>query len=176
MISSLSRCCARAAMSPWTTRAPLCLLALVALAITPPVHAQDTAGNVFHDGESLPWGELNNGVRMLPLYGEPATAGEVFAFRLEVHPGFDLGPHTHPVTEHMTVLSGRFFVGLGETMDKEAAKAYGPGSYIAIAADEPAYMWVEEVTVVQVHGVGPFSTEFVEPSARPRPAPTRDRN
>ena len=176
MISSLSRCCARAAMSPWATRAPLCLLALMALAITPPVHSQDTAGNVFHNGESLPWGELNNGVRMLPLYGDPGTAGEVFAFRLEVHPGFDLGPHTHPVTEHMTVLSGRFFVGLGETMDKAAAKAYGPGSYIAIAAHEPAYMWVEEVTVVQVHGVGPFSTEFVGPPAHPRPAPTRDRN
>ena len=176
MISSLSRCRARAAMSPWATRAPHCLLALMALAITPPVHAQDTAGNVFHNGESLPWGELNNGVRMLPLYGDPGTAGEVFAFRLEVHPGFDLGPHTHPVTEHMTVLSGRFFVGLGETMDKEAAKAYSPGSYIAIAADEPAYMWVEEVTVVQVHGVGPFATQFVEPPAHPRPAPTRNRN
>ncbi len=143
---------------------PLVLLAFA----TTPAHAQDTAGNVFHDGESLPWGELNNGVRMLPLYGDPSADGELFAFRLEVHPGFNMGPHTHPVTEHMTVLSGRFFVGLGETMDKAATKAYGPGSYIAIAADEPAYMWVEEVTVVQVHGVGPFSTEFVEPPDGPR--------
>ena len=175
MISSLSRCCARAAMSPWATRAPLCLLAVLGLAITPPVHAQDT-GQGLAVVEDVARGELNNGVRMLPLYGEPATAGEVFAFRLEVHPGFDLAPHTHPVTEHMTVLSGRFFVGLGETMDKEAAKAYSPGSYIAIAAHEPAYMWVEEVTVVQVHGVGPFSTEFVGPPAHPRPAPTRNRN
>lgn len=151
---------------------PLVLLALV----TTPAHAQDTAGSVFHDGESLPWGELVNGVRMLPLYGDPGTAGELFAFRLEVHPGFNMGPHTHPVTEHLTVLSGRFFVGLGKTMDKAAARAYGPGSYIAIAADEPAYMWVEEVTVVQVQGVGPFSTQFVEPpprAPRARPAPAR---
>ena len=170
MISSLIRCCAR------TTRAQLCLLALFSVCITTPAHAQDTAGNVFHDGESLPWGELSNGVRMLPLYGDPSADGELFAFRLEVHPGFNMGPHTHPVTEHMTVLSGRFFVGLGETMDKEAARAYGPGSYIAIAADEPAYMWVEEVTVVQVHGVGPFSTEFVEPPDSPRPAPARAGN
>ena len=70
---------------------------------------------------------------------------------------------SHPVTEHMTVLSGRFFVGMGETMDKDAATAYGPGSYIAVAAGLPAYMWAEEVTVIQVHGVGPFSTQFVEP-------------
>ena len=122
MISSLIRCCAR------TTRAQLCLLALFSVCITTPAHAQDTASTVFHDGESLPWGELNNGMRMLPLYGDPSADGELFAFRLEVHPGFNMGPHTHPVTEHMTVLSGRFFVGLGKTMDKAAARAYGPGA------------------------------------------------
>ena len=157
-----------------TSRVTLLLAAILALA-TPPTHAQDTVGNVFHDGESLPWSELNNGVRMLSLYGDPAVAGEQFAFRLEVHPGFAMGPHTHPVTEHMTVLSGRFFVGLGETMDRSAAKGYGPGSYIAIAADAPVYMWAEEVTVVQVHGVGPFTTEFVEPpqARRSNPAGTR---
>lgn len=128
-----------------------------------PARAQDADGNVFHDGESLPWGEPSNGTRFLPLYGDYSVDGGVFAFRLEVQPGFEIRPHTHPVTEHMTVLSGRFFVGMGETMDKDAATAYGPGSYIAIAAGLPAYMWAEEVTVIQVHGVGPFSTEFVEP-------------
>ncbi|MYI45225.1 MAG: hypothetical protein F4123_02315, partial [Gemmatimonadetes bacterium] len=48
-----------------TAAIPLVLLVLA----TSPTNAQDTAGNVFHDGASLPWGELNNGVRMLPLYG-----------------------------------------------------------------------------------------------------------
>ena len=139
------------------------LLVLAALVTASPAHAQDADGNVFHDGDSLPWGEPNDGVRFLPLYGDMSADGEVFAFRLEVQPGFELGPHTHPVTEHMTVLSGRFFVGMGETMDKETGTAYGPGSYIAIAANVAAYMWVEEETVVQVHGVGPFSTQPVTP-------------
>lgn len=158
-----------------STRVTFLLPAILALA-TAPIHAQDTAGNVIHDGASLPWSELNNGVRMLSLYGDPAVAGEQFVFRLEVHPGFAMGPHTHPVTEHMTVLSGRFFVGLGETMDRSAAKGYGPGSYIAVAADAPAYMWVEEVTVVQVHGVGPFTTEFVEPGPHLIPTSHGTRN
>ena len=145
---------------PVTTSTLLLLIALVGAA---PVQAQDADGNVFHDGDALPWGDPNDGVRFLPLYGDYSADGEVFAFRLEVQPGFELGPHTHPVTEHMTVLSGRFFVGMGETMDKEAGTAYGPGSYIAIAANVPAYMWAEEETVVQVHGVGPFSTQPVTP-------------
>lgn len=150
-------------------RAPAHIHGAVAAAIllftlmAPPARAQDADGNVFHDGESLPWGEPSNGTRFLPLYGNYSTGGEVFAFRLEVQPGFEIRPHTHPVTEHMTVLSGTFYVGMGETMDKGAATPYGPGSYIAIAAGLPAYMWADEVTVIQVHGVGPFSTDFVEP-------------
>ena len=151
------------------SRSAACIPGAVAAAIllfgltASPVRAQDADGNVFHDGESLPWGEPSNGTRFLPLYGNYGIGGEVFAFRLEVQPGFEIRPHTHPVTEHMTVLSGTFYVGMGETMDKEAATAYGPGSYIAVAAGVPAYMWADEVTVIQVHGVGPFSTDFVEP-------------
>ncbi|MXV94621.1 MAG: hypothetical protein F4Y07_11505 [Gemmatimonadetes bacterium] len=119
--------------------------------------------NVFHPGDALPWGEPNNGMRYLALYGQSSAGGAPFVFRLEVQPGFELAPHTHPITEHMTVLSGNFFVGIGETFDREAATAYGPGSYLAIAAGVPAYMWVEEETVVQVHGVGPLTTDFITP-------------
>lgn len=124
----------------------------------------DAQGNVFHDGAALPWGEPSDGVRFLPLYGtDYSVAGQPFAFRLHVQPGFELRPHTHPVTEHLTILSGTLFVGLGKTMDREAATPYGPGSYMAIGANVAAFMWAEEATVVQVHGMGPFSTEFVEP-------------
>lgn len=119
--------------------------------------------NIFHQGDPLPWGEPNNGMQYLALYGDSSAEGEPFVFRLKVQNGFELGPHTHPITEHMTVLSGNFFVGIGETLDREAATAYGPGSYLAIAAGVPAYMWVEEETVVQVHGVGPLATGFITP-------------
>lgn len=139
------------------------VLALSALLPPPAAHAQDTGGNVFHHGDALPWGDSSDGVRFVALYGDMSTDGEAFVFRLEVQPGFELRPHTHPIKEHLTVLSGRFYVGLGDTMDKEDAVAYEPGSYIAIAAGVPAYMWAEEETVVQVHGVGPLTTEFITP-------------
>ncbi len=119
--------------------------------------------SVFHLGGALPWGEPSGGTRVLPLYGSATAQGRAFAFRLEVQPGFEMGPHTHPITEHLTVLSGEFWVGIGETMDRDAATAYGPGSYLAIAAGVPAYMWADEETVVQVHGVGPLTTDFIAP-------------
>lgn len=87
----------------------------------------DAHGNVFHDGASLPWGAPDDGLRFLPLYGSDySVAGQPFAFRLHVQPGFEIAPHTHPVVEHVTILSGTLHVGLGETMDREAATAYGP--------------------------------------------------
>ena len=157
----------------------LALACLTACAETPPAEetAADDAGgqdaatvveptaeaNIFHPGDALPWGEPDNGMQYLALYGSSSAEGRAFVFRLKVQPGFELGPHTHPITEHMTVLSGNFFVGIGETWDREAATAYGPGSYLAIAAGVPAYMWVEEETVVQVHGTGPLATEFIPP-------------
>lgn len=168
------------------TRLPACVAAtLLALLVGAPASAQDAEGgarspadpdprgNVFHDGSALPWGEPSDGVRFLPLYGtDYSAAGRPFAFRLHVQPGFELGPHTHPVTEHITILSGTLFVGLGEAMDREAATPYGPGSYLAIGADVPAFMWSEEATIVQVHGVGPFATQFVEsPGERDAPEP-----
>lgn len=139
------------------------ILALSFPGIAQPAHSQETPESVIHRGDAIPWGEPSNGVRYVALYGEMNTEGESFVFRLEVQPGFELRPHTHPVTEHLTVLSGRFYVGLGETMDREDATAYGPGSYLAIAAGVPAYMWAEEETVIQVHGVGPMTTEFITP-------------
>lgn len=128
-----------------------------------PERERDPTGAVFHRGDSLDWEDYGDGMRIVSLYGEPSEPGESFAFRLQVGDGFEMPPHTHPVDEHMTVLSGRFFVGLGETMDRAAAVEYGPGSYLVVAAGIPAFMWAEGETVVQVHGVGPFATEFVDP-------------
>lgn len=122
--------------------------------------AQDTAGNVFHDGSTLAW-EGDGLMRFVALYGDPYTPGP-FAFRIETRAGFEMAPHTHPVVEHLTVLSGTLHLGIGEVADREKGTAYGPGSYIAIGAGVAAYFWSEETTVLQVHGIGPFTTEYVE--------------
>ena len=139
-------------------------IALSVLLPVPDAHAQDAADNVIHPGDAIPWGESSDGVRFVALFGDMNDEG-AFVFRLEVQPGFELRPHTHPILEHITVLSGRLFVGVGETMDRGDAPGYGPGSYLAIAAGVPAYMWAEEETVLQIHGVGPMTTQFVAPGA-----------
>lgn len=127
-------------------------------------HADSGAGsgNVLLDAAAIPYKEIAPGVRQAILYGSPAAEGQPFTFRLHIAESFEMGPHTHPVPEHMTVLSGRFFVGIGEVVDRSKAVEYGPGSYVVVDAGVPAYMWAEGETVVQVHGVGPLRTEMIE--------------
>ncbi len=122
----------------------------------------DSSSNVLLEGSALPWVDAGDGVRIAQLYGDSQEPGQPFAFRLMVPDGFEMGPHTHPVAEHMTVISGKFFVGIGRTLDRDAAKEFGPGSYVVIAADVPAYMWAVGETVVQVHGIGPLQTTAIQ--------------
>ncbi|NNL29548.1 MAG: cupin domain-containing protein [Gemmatimonadetes bacterium] len=150
-------------------RAIPCLFAIAAFSLLGArgLAAQDGESNVFHEAETLPWVDLGDGIRRATLYGDAQGEGP-FAFRLSVPDGFAMAPHTHPVVEHMTVLAGRFFVGLGEAEDRNAATGYGPGSYIAVGAGVPAYMWAEGPTIVQVHGTGPMTTTYLEPGGPER--------
>ena len=122
----------------------------------------DSSSNVLLEGSALPWVDAGDGIKRAQLYGNAQEPGQPFAFRLMVPDGFEMGPHTHPIAEHMTVISGKFFVGIGRTLDRHAAKEFGPGSYVVIGADVPAYMWAVGETVVQIHGIGPLQTIWIQ--------------
>lgn len=126
------------------------------------------SGNVLLSATAIPYEEIAPGIERAVLYGNPEAEGEPFTFRLRITGSFEMEPHLHPVPEHMTVLSGRFFVGVGEVLDRTKAVEYGPGAYVVIDAGVPAYMWTEGATVVQVHGVGPLRTVPVAPRDPPR--------
>jgi quercetin dioxygenase-like cupin family protein len=53
---------------------------------------------------------------MAVLQGNPGGTG-LFTVRLRFPNGYRLAPHTHPTDENVTVISGTFLVGMGETAD-----------------------------------------------------------
>ena len=75
--------------------------------------------------------------------------------------GTKVPPHWHPIDEHLTVVSGTFHMGIGDTFDESAAKAMTVGSYGMMPKDVRHFAWAKGETVVQVHGIGPFKTFFV---------------
>jgi quercetin dioxygenase-like cupin family protein len=77
-------------------------------------------------------------------------------------------PHFHPTDEHVTVLSGRFLVGMGDTLSRRGAMALGPSGFITAPAQAHHFAIAAQRTIVQVNGEGPFAITYVNPADDPR--------
>src|SRR3989304_6384527 len=93
---------------------------------------------------------------------------EPFAFRLKLPANYTIAPHTHPAIEHVTVVSGTFYMGAGDQLDREKAVALSPGSFAAFQPGHSMFAWTEKETVIQVHGVGPWGIAYINPVDDPR--------
>jgi quercetin dioxygenase-like cupin family protein len=90
------------------------------------------------------------------LYGDPEAVGEPFVMRIRELPGGIIPPHKHPVDEHITVLQGTLYFGVGEKFDRAAMKELKAGGYAFIPKGSTMFGYTPEAAIVQVHGVGPF--------------------
>ena len=134
--------------------------------------AQNAAGEM---GISIPaevkWKDgpasLPAGAKFAVLEGDPTKEG-FFTMRLWLPDGFKIAPHWHPKVEHITVISGTFNLGMGEKFDQSATRAMPAGTFGYWAADMRHFVWVKGDTVVQLHGIGPWMINYVNPSDDPR--------
>jgi len=118
---------------------------------------------VWKDGPpSLP-----KGAQIAVLEGDPSKEGP-FMFRVKVPDGYRVPPHTHPKTERITVSSGTFNIGMGEKFDKKATKAMPAGTYGYWESGMKHFVWIKGETVIQFHGMGPWSIQYVNSEDDPR--------
>ena len=68
-------------------------------------------------------------VRLAVLVGHPSEPGP-YLIRVRVPGGTKLMPHKHPEDRIYTVMSGIFYIGLGDKFDADKVNAYPPGSVI----------------------------------------------
>lgn len=106
------------------------------------------------------------GAKLAVISGDP-TKPEMFTIRLQLPNGYRIAPHWHPTDEHVTVLSGTFAAAMGKTWDDKALTNLAAGSYAVMAATMPHYATTRGATVVQVHGMGPFVLNYVNPEDDP---------
>jgi quercetin dioxygenase-like cupin family protein len=104
------------------------------------------------------------------LYGDPAKEGP-FVLRLRFPANYQIPPHRHPGAEILTVVSGTFMLGSGETADKAKAQAMPSGGFTAMPPNMAHYAHTDEVTVVQINSMGPWSINYVNPNDDPRRQP-----
>lgn len=101
------------------------------------------------------------GWQMAAIVGNPSTPGAYYAYLLKAPDGGQAPPHFHQMTENVTVISGTILVGLGDTLDTASMKPLGPGNVVSIPAGVHHYAMAKGETVIEVSGIGPDTTTFV---------------
>lgn len=158
----------------WTMKTAL-MLGLAALCAAPALAAEATmpADHGFFAPADIKWGDgppsIPAGAKMAVLKGDPTKEG-IFVIRLKAPAGYKIMPHWHPAFENITVISGEASLGMGDTFDKTKGHKLAAGGFGFMAPQTHHYFWVDQETVIQLHGFGPWQLYYLNPADDPRTA------
>jgi quercetin dioxygenase-like cupin family protein len=108
------------------------------------------------------------GARLAVLVGHPTEPGP-YVIRVKVPGGVRLMPHKHPEDRIYTVISGIFYIGLGDRFNAAKMRAYAPGSVIVLPGNTSHFHWARSGEyVTQVCAIGPLGLEYLDPDDDPR--------
>ena len=106
--------------------------------------------------------------RLAIVVGQPLEEGP-YTIRVKVPGGVKLMPHKHPEDRVYTVISGVFYIGLGDTFDQNKLQAYPPGSMIILPGNTSHFHWARSGEyVTQVTAIGPLGLEYINSNDDPR--------
>lgn len=120
--------------------------------------------------DELKWTDVSTlpaGAKVAVIEG-PLNEAVPFTIRLKFPANYQIPAHSHPAIEHVTVISGTFNMGTGEKLDQSKTKALPVGSVAIMQPKTTHFSWTKEETIIQVHGVGPWAVNFVNPADDPR--------
>ena len=143
------------------------LILTCAVAATAHAQAEDTVSTMgMTAATAITWSPLDvkgfaPGAKMAVIHGDPANSD--YTIRLQFPDGYQFPVHWHPKAEHLTVLSGTFLLAPGGVADVSAEKEYKPGDFLYLPARNPHYGGAKGVTIVQLHGMGPFAINLGTP-------------
>jgi quercetin dioxygenase-like cupin family protein len=115
-----------------------------------------------------PFAPFPPSARLAVVVGRPSEPGP-YVVRVKVPAGVKLMPHRHQEDRVYTVISGVFYIGLGDEFDEEKLQAYPPGSVVVLPGETSHFHWAKSGEyVTQVQAIGPISLEYVDPRDDPR--------
>ena len=106
--------------------------------------------------------------RLAVVVGNPSEPGP-YTTRVKVPRDLKLVPHRHPEDRIYTVISGFFYIGLGDEFDADKLEAYPPGAVIVLPGNTSHFHWAKSGEYVsQITAIGPLGMEYVNPTDDPR--------
>jgi quercetin dioxygenase-like cupin family protein len=110
---------------------------------------------------------LQPGAQLAVLEGDPMGSSGDFTVRLKMPDGYRIAPHWHPQRENVTVISGNFKVGMGDSFDVSKMSAFPAGSFAYMEPGMHHYGMAAGETVVQINGAAPLQIKYVNPGDDP---------
>ncbi|MGH7457430.1 MAG: cupin domain-containing protein [bacterium] len=152
-------------------------LSLIASFLLLAQEAQKEAGQVNHAAhvmvlpDDLKWNDgppsLPAGAKFAVMESDPKSLG-LFTMRLKLPADYKIPAHWHPADEHVTVIAGTFNMGMGDKLDLTKGKELPVGSFVVMPAKTHHFAWTKGETIIQLHGVGPWGINYVNPADDPR--------
>jgi quercetin dioxygenase-like cupin family protein len=115
-----------------------------------------------------PFAAFPPSVRLAVIVGQPLQPGP-YTIRVKAPHGVKLMPHKHPEDRVYTVISGVFYIGLGDEFDASKLEAYPPGAVVILPGNTSHFHWAKSSEyITQVTGIGPLGLEYVDAKNDPR--------
>jgi quercetin dioxygenase-like cupin family protein len=120
------------------------------------------------DIDFQPFASFPPPARLAVVVGHPSEPGP-YTIRVKAPAGVKLMPHRHHEDRVYTVISGVFYIGLGEDFDPDKLQAYPPGAVVVLPGGTAHFHWAKSGEyITQVTALGPISLDYVHPNDDPR--------
>jgi quercetin dioxygenase-like cupin family protein len=120
------------------------------------------------DVDWKPFAAFPPAVRLAVMVGQPSEPGP-YTIRVKAPHGEKLMPHKHPEDRVYTVISGVFYIGLGDEFDETKLEAYPPGAVIILPGNTPHFHWAKSGEyITQITAMGPLGLEYLSAKDDPR--------
>ncbi|MFV8343491.1 cupin domain-containing protein [Flavobacterium sp. XS2P39] len=151
----------------------LTLLFIFIVTVTEICSAQSMTPKEFNfvNSENIVWNSFpafHEKIKLAILVGDP-TKREPFIVRVKIPNGEKIMPHIHPEDRIYTVISGVFYIGIGNKFDEAKLQAYPPGAVVILPGNTPHFHLAKSGEyVTQVYAIGPLGLDYLDMQFDPR--------
>ena len=97
------------------------------------------------------------------VQGDMDLAGQPFVIRIHNDAGCIVLPHTHVEDENIVVVKGIWSLGMGNEFNSSGLESVTVGDYLFVPKRMAHFGLSKTETIIQVHGIGPFVVNLVDP-------------
>jgi hypothetical protein len=148
----------------------MCVLGASGLPTQTLATAQPMPGHTMVSAAELKWVDVPSlppGAKLAVLEG-PMNEAVPFTARIRVPANYRIPAHWHPAIERVSVLSGTFYMGLGDVLDVSKGMAVPAGGFAVMQTKTAHFAYTtNEPVELQLHGIGPWGITYLNPADDP---------